>query len=102
MRRASLRFLRSITLLLTGGDVLIPCARTVPPASHGYADEARRPLVRKPQASGTTDKPLFKPEELEQIVAPIALCGLAIGASADGIDLSAGDRRSGALVESTS
>ena len=57
MRCASLRFLRLLTPLLTAGVF----------SFMALAQEAA------PPAAGATDKPLFKPEELEQIVAPIAL-----------------------------
>ena len=57
MRCASLRFLRLLTPLLTAGVF----------SFMALAQEAA------PPPAGATDKPLFKPEELEQIVAPIAL-----------------------------
>ncbi len=62
MRRASLRFLRLLTLLLTAGVFsFLALAQEAAPPPAGAA------------ATGAPDKPLFKPEELEQIVAPIAL-----------------------------
>jgi Protein of unknown function (DUF3300) len=62
MLRASFRFLRLLTLLLTAGVF----------SFLALAQETATPTAGA-TATGTPDKSLFKPEELEQIVAPIAL-----------------------------
>ena len=75
MRHASLLFLRSITLLLWAGALSLPvhAQNAAPPATGTPAKGTPATSTQATGTPGTTDKPLFKPEELEQIVAPIAL-----------------------------
>src|SRR5882672_7554923 len=79
-------------------------------AAAAYAQQAGTPpfppLEVAPQLTGAGEPAKFKPEELEAIGATIAssssglnLAGSAARAGADGLHLSARDRRGGALVQ---
>ncbi len=81
---------RSIVTLSVAALVMLPAARAQAPA----------PAPAPAGAAPSPSSEVFKKEEIEQLVAPIALYPDALVAQdPDGLDLSAGSRRSGPLVQ---